>query len=147
MITFNQISIAINEKIKKAVKNVFEYDVPLVAEDISEPIIRPSIKVLFENSNSAKFNEQCKERNISYSVYFFAQNRQKPKPENIAIREAIETEFINDLQVTDTFFVPIENLEFETSDDVLIVSFDLYTIELIPDTDTSEIMEEINFKI
>lgn len=147
MITFDQINIAINEKIKNAIKDVFEYDVPLVAEDISEPIIRPSIKVIFENSNSAKFNEHCKERNISYGVYFFAKNRQTPKPENIAIREAIENEFINDIQVTDTFFIPVENLEFETSDGVLIVSFDLYTIEILPDTDTSEIMEEINFKI
>lgn len=147
MITFNQINLAINEKIKKAIKNVFEYEVPLVAEDISEPIMRPSIKVIFENSNSAKFNEQCKERNISYSVYFFAKNKQKPKPENIAIREAIENEFINDIQVTDTFFIPVENLEFETSDGVLIVNFDLYTIELLPDTDTNELMEEINFKI
>lgn len=147
MIAFNQINIAINEKIKNAIKDVFEYDVPLVAEDISEPIIRPSIKVIFENSNSAKFNEHCKERNVSYGVYFFAKNRQAPKPENIAIREAIENEFINDIQVTDTFFIPVENLEFETSDGVLIVSFDLYTIELLPDTDTSEIMEEINFKI
>lgn len=147
MITFNQINIAINEKIKKAIKDIFEYDVPLVAEYISEPIIRPSIKVIFENSNSAKFNEQCKERNISCSVYFFAKNRQAPKPENIAIREAIENEFINDIQVTDTFFIPVENLEFETSDGVLIVNFDLYTIELLPDTDTNEIMEEINFKI
>lgn len=147
MITFNQINIAINEKVKKAIKDVFEYDVPLVAEDVSEPITRPSIKVLFENSNSAKFNEQCKERNISYNVYFFAKNRQKPKPENIAIREAIENEFIHDVQVTDTFFIPIENLGFETSDGVLIVNFDLYTIELLPDTDTNEIMEEINFKI
>ena len=147
MITFNQINIAINKKIKNAIKDVFEYDVPLVAEDISEPIIRPSIKVIFENSNSAKFNEHCKERNISYGVYFFAKNRQTPKPENIAIREAIENEFINDIQVTDTFFIPVENLEFETSDGVLIVSFDLYTIELLPDTDTSDIMEEINFKI
>ena len=147
MIAFNQINIAINEKIKNAIKDVFEYDVPLVAEDISEPIIRPSIKVIFENSNSAKFNEHCKERNVSYGVYFFAKNRQAPKPENIAIREAIENEFINDIQVTDTFFIPVENLEFETSDGVLIVSFDLYTIELLPDIDTSEIMEEINFKI
>ena len=147
MITFNQINAAVNEKIQTAIENVFDYEVPLVSEDISEPIIRPSIKVIFENSDSAKFNEQCKERNISYSVYFFAKNRHKTKPENIAIREAIENEFIKELQVDDTFYIPIDNLQFETSDGVLIVTFDLYTIELLPDTDSNELVEEINFKI
>lgn len=147
MITFNQINAAVNEKIQTAIENVFDYEVPLVAEDITEPIIRPSIKVIFENSDSTKFNEHCKERNISYSVYFFAKNRNKTKPENIAIREAIENEFINDLKVDDNFYIPIDNLQFETSDGVLIITFDLYTIELLPDNDLNEFIGELNLKI
>lgn len=147
MITYSEIQNAINKKVENALLNIFEYTVPLVAEDISEPIIRPSVKVIFENSESGRFNEQCKERTLTYNVYFFAKNRHKPKPENIAVREALENEFIDELQVTDTFFIPIETVDFEVSDGVLIMTVELYTIELLPDVDTSENMEDINLNI
>lgn len=143
MITYNQIHKALNKKIENALLNTFDYAVPLVAKDISEPIIRPSVKMILEDSNFGKFNEQCKERTLTCNVYFFAKNREKPNYENMIIREVLESAFIEELQVTETFFIPIDNIKFLVSDGVLNMSFDLYTIELLPDNDTNENMENV----
>lgn len=143
MITYNQIHKALNKKIENALLNTFDYAVPLVAKDISEPIIRPSVKMILEDSNFGKFNEKCKERTLTCNVYFFAKNREKPNYENMIIREVLESAFIEELQVTETFFIPIDNIKFLVSDGVLNMSFDLYTIELLPDNDTNENMEDV----
>lgn len=145
MITLLEINKAVNNKVKSALTGCFDYDIPLVAEDLSEPIIRPSIKVVAENMSTGKFNSMCKEQTITYRVYFFPKDGRRPKFENMKVKEAVCNEFINDLIVTPEFIIPIEELEFEVSDGVLICSFDLYTVELLPDNDTSELMEDLNF--
>lgn len=147
MITLLDINKAVNDKVKSAIEECFEYDVPILAEDLSKPIIRPSIKVIPENLQSGRFNSRNKERTLTYSVYFFPKDKNKPKFENMRVQEAIENEFINDIEVTPNFIIPINEISFEVSDGVLICSFELYTVELLPDTDTSELMEELEVKM
>ncbi|KEZ85551.1 hypothetical protein IO99_13730 [Clostridium sulfidigenes] len=147
MITLLEINKAINKKIKEALKGTEFSSVPLLAEDISEPIVRPSLKVAIENSTNGKFNSNCREKNLTCRVYFFAKDRNKYKMDNSKMQDLIETAFLEDLQVTESFYIPIEEVESEVSDTVLISSFNLYSIELLPDTDISEPMEILKINI
>lgn len=113
---------------------------------MSEPIIRPSIKVQIENSTNGKFNAHNREKSLTCRVYFFAEDRYKYKIDNTKMQDILENAFLDDLQVKESFFIPIDNVESEVADTVLICSFDLYVIELIPDNDLSEPIEDLIYK-
>ncbi|HEY5582923.1 MAG TPA: hypothetical protein VIK78_00305 [Ruminiclostridium sp.] len=147
MVTLLQINKAINNKIKSALIGTEFSLVELLAEDISEPISRPSLKVDMENSINGRFNSNCREKTLTIRVYFFAKDRYKYKIDNAKLQDILENAFLDDLEVVEGFYIPIENVSSDVSDTVLICSFDLYAIELLPDTDVNELMEELNIKL
>ena len=79
--------------------------------------------------------------------YFYAKNKDKPKIENLKMREIIENVFLEDLKISDTFYIPIDNVESDIADGVLICSIDLETLEIIPDNEEYEPMEELDIEI
>lgn len=147
MITLIQINQAVNSRIEEALTGSEFSTVEIVAEDLEEPIIRPSIKVAIEDGTNGKYNSACREKTLTCRVYFFAKDRHKFKLDNLKMRDLLENAFLDDLQVMEGFYIPIENVTSEVSDTILICSFDLYTIELLPDTDTSEPMETLNINL
>jgi hypothetical protein len=144
MVTLIEINKAINDSIKGALA-LTEYNPNelIVAEDVSEPIIRPSIKVAIENSTNGKFNANCREKNLTCRVYFFAKDRNKYKLDNVKMQELLENTFIEGLKIKEGFHIPIESVESEVTDTVLICSFDLYVVELLPEATTNPIGELI----
>lgn len=136
MISILQINRAINEMIVNSLKDTEFSEVPIIAEDVSEPIVRPSLKVQFGKDNTGKFNSCTKERTLTVRVYFFAKDRKKYKIDNLKIQDILENVFLDDVRVTDTFYMPIteEGVDFNTTDSVLQCSFDLYSLEEIVDT-------------
>lgn len=151
MVTLLEINKSINDKIKAALVGTSFSTVPIIAEDLSEPIIRPSIKVQIESSTNGLFNSQCREKNLTVRVYFFASDRNKYKIENAKMQDIIENAFLDDLEVKEGFFIPINEIESEVVDSVLECSFELYMVELLPekvsDTESDEPMEELNLDI
>ena len=152
MITLLEINKAINEKIKHALAYSEFYEVPIIASDLSEPIVRPSLKVVFDDCNTGKFNSCMKERNLTCRVYFFATNLKKYKIENIKVQDLIENEFLTPIKVGDKFYIDVDEVETTVSDTVLICSFDIGTLENIPelildDGEEYEPMENLNLNI
>lgn len=145
MITLKEVNAAIHKAVNGAADGLFRYPVPIVAEDLQEPIIRPSIKIAFENMKNGKFNGAAREKKLKCRLYFFAKNRQRPKVENMAMQEAIEAAFLEGLQLYDDMWIPIESVDSMVSDGVLICSFDVYTIEPLPGQ-PGEMMEELEFR-
>lgn len=145
MITLLEINKAINDKIKSALVGTVFSAVPLLAEDVSEPIIRPSMKVAIENSENGKFNSKCREKTLTASVYFFAKDRYKYKLDNTTMQDLLENTFLEDLEVNGAY-IPIKSIDSETTDTVLVLNLNLYLIELMPDLDTSEPMEILYLK-
>lgn len=133
MITLLEINKAINEKIKHALADSEFSSVPIIASDLSEPIVRPSIKVFLEDGNTGKFNSCMKERTLTVRVYFFATDLKKYKIENTKVQDLIENEFLTPIKVTDTFYIDVDEVEANTSDTVLICSFNIETLEDIPE--------------
>lgn len=86
MVTLKQINKAINNTLKSALANTEFVDVEIVSEDTTEAlkketdgsyinVIRPSIKVTFDTTQSGKFNSQLKERTLPVRVYFLQKIR------------------------------------------------------------------------
>ncbi len=147
MITLLEINKGINEAIEAALNETEFCNVTIRAEDLKEDIARPSIKVMMDDGTSGKFNSCCKERTLTVRVYFYAKNKDKPKIENIKMREIIENAFLEDLKVSDTFYIPIDNVESVVTDGVLICTIDLETLEIIPEREKYEPMDELNIEI
>ncbi|OOM81790.1 hypothetical protein CLPUN_09740 [Clostridium puniceum] len=155
MITLQQINKAINDTIKGALSCTNFSDVLIKSEDIQEALkksadgsinseIRPSIKVKLEQSKIEKFNSRNKERTLTVRVYFFAKDRYKYKNDNMKMQDILENAFLEDIKVTDTFYMPIleDGVDFSVTDSVLQCSFDLYSVELISE-EPGEPMEEL----
>lgn len=135
MITLFQINKAINDILTNALSNTEFKEVKLVDEDLKEPIERPSIKVKIGDSTTGRFNDSNKERTLIVRVHFFAKNKEQPKLENLKMREIIENIFtLHPLKITDDFFIDINEVQSNVSDGVLICSFDIETLELIPES-------------
>lgn len=148
MVTLIDINKAITSKIRQVIANTEYSDVPIPAQDITESIIRPSLKFFIEASSNGKFNANCREKTLTCRIYFFAKDRTKYNLDNIKIQDILETAFLDGLTVKEGFYIPVENVESEVTDGVLVCSFDLYALELLPDTDTTnEIMENLNVNI
>ena len=152
MITLLEINKAINEKIKHALADSEFSSVPIIASDLSEPIVRPSLKVFLEDGTTGKFNSCMKERTLTVRVYFFATDLKKYKIENTKVQDLIENEFLTPIKVTDTFYIDVDEVESTISDTVLICSFDIETLENIPDIILDdgveyEMMENLNLSI
>ncbi len=128
-----------------------EFSTPLSfdiwAQDFQETLQRPSLKIILENGTARKYNSLSKERILLYRIYFFAQNAQRPKIENMNMQEKLENLFLDGIFVKEDFHIPIDDLEFETTDGVLVCTFQLRTIELLPQKDTNEMMETLHISL
>ncbi|HBM74715.1 MAG TPA: hypothetical protein DD429_04075 [Clostridiaceae bacterium] len=147
MVTLIEINKAINDRIKESKLGTEFNNVPIIPEDVSEPIIRPSIKVSIGYSSNGNFNAHCREKTLTCRVYFFARDRYKYKIDNLKMQDILENAFLNDLEIKEGFFIPVDNVESEVIDTVLVCSFDLYTVEELADTDTSELMETLELNL
>lgn len=151
MVLLEEINRAIVVQVKEALQMSGLSSIPLIAEDVSEPIIRPSVKVDIDKSSYGKFNGSCSERNMTCRVYFFASDIKKYKMENQRLRGVIENAFFDDLEVKKGIFITIDEVRSETVDKVLVCSFDLQLIGLIENENqgegSTEMMDELEFKL
>ena len=152
MITLLEINKAINNKIEHALADSEFKTVPIIASDLSEPIVRPSLKVFLEDGTTGKFNSCMKERTLTVRVYFFATDLKKYKIENTKVQDLIENEFLTPLKISDTFIVDVDEVEVNTTDTVLVCNFNIETLEDIPeiiidDGVEYEMMENLNLSI
>lgn len=133
MITLLEINEAINDKVEHAFINSEFNSLKVIAGDLKEPIVRPSLKVFLDDGNTGKMNSRMKERTLTCRVYFFASDLRKYKIENTKVQDLIENEFLTPIKVTDTFYIDVDEVHSTISDTVLICSFDIKTLEDIPE--------------
>lgn len=85
MISLQAVNQAICALYQKAL-NAAGTGAELVAEDVSKPIIRPSGKVELEDGTDARLLASGRERTVTFRLYYFAKDRDRPKLENLAVR-------------------------------------------------------------
>lgn len=118
--------------------------VVFMAEDLTEPIVRPSIKVTLEDHRFGHYTGANSERSLMVRLYFFAASGTKNKFDNLAMQEIIESTFSDGLNVSGENMY-IESIDSNVSDGVLISSFELNIYEeLAEDNGSGEPMEELD---
>lgn len=115
----------------------------LSAEDLSRPILRPSVKIDLEESREAAAVEDRVEVEVTFRIYFFARDRSRPKLDNLAMRQALGLAFRGGVPVGEDV-VPIdEGLSFTVSDGVLEAALEL-RLDLEPEAPAGELMETLS---
>lgn len=118
---------------------------PLLAEDVSAPIIRPSGKVELEDGAEARLLASGRERAVTFRLYYFASDKDRPKLENLAVRQAVGEAFLDGITVEDTYLGIDEGVSFTVTDGVLVATLDLTLTEPIPEAD-GEPMETLEYR-
>ena len=94
MIDLKDLNRAVCDLYRQALKtagNAAEILPELVAEDVPSPIVRPSAKVELEPGTQARLLHSGQEKTATFRLYFFAADRYRPKMENLAVRQAVES--------------------------------------------------------
>ena len=145
MISLQAVNQAICALYQKAL-NAAGTGAELVAEDVSKPIIRPSGKVELEDGTDARLLASGRERTVTFRLYYFARDRDRPKLENLAVRDAVGAAFLDGLTVGDTYLGIDEGVSFTVTDGVLVCALDLTLTEPIPEAE-ADLMEELNLDL
>ena len=149
IITLSQIQEAIVNNITQALIGS-EFDgVVFSSTNIAEKITRPSFYLDFEDSNLKRFNYSTRERDLYVKLYYYAKNKNTSKLELLKIQELLENLFLEEIKVTDNFYFPVSEVEFDRNknDGYLTASLNLYSLEEIDFikaiSDEAEFMEEL----
>lgn len=117
----------------------------LIAEDVRDPIIRPSGKVDLDEDTAARLLASGQEKSVTFRLYYYATNANKPKLENLAVRSAIGEVFLDGLIVDDMYLGIDDGVSSTVTDGVLVATVDLNWSEPIPEED-AELMETLNYE-
>ena len=142
--TLKDLNGAVCALVKEAVKSS-GLEAELVAEDLSAPILRPSVKVELEENSDARAIRHRVEQTVTFRVYFFAADQYRPKLDNLAMRQALADAFLDGVPVGEDT-VPIdEGLSFSVADGVLTASLNLSLDQIIlpAEEENAEPMEEL----
>lgn len=118
----------------------------LSAEDLSRPILRPSVKIDLEESREAAAVEDRVEVEVTFHIYFFARDRSRPKLDNLAMRQALGLAFRGGVPVGEDVIPIDEGLSFTVSDGVLEAALEL-RLDLepeAPEESAGELMETLS---
>lgn len=130
MINLIDIKKAIIGTLKHSFKLTDDFkDIVVIGQEYSEQIIRPSIKLDIESFSGGKFNSCTIEKNIKMSLYFFAKDRNTPNIDNLYMQDFLYNIFLNDIMIKKDFYITIEEVDFNTSDGVLICNFEVNIFE------------------
>ena len=144
MISLQSLNQAVCDRYRQAVDQAGTA-APLLAEDVSGPIIRPSGKVELEDGTDARLLDSGRERTVTFRLYYFAANKDRPKMENLAVRQAVGEAFLAGITVEDTYLGIDEGISFTVTDGVLVATLDLTITEPIPEAD-GEPMETLEYR-
>lgn len=93
---------------------------PVMASDLSEPITRPSVKIMLDEVRAERATTY---QNLKYAVvhiYYFPADRQHWRAAHWAMQEALTDALMDGVQVDDLRIYPEDGISFDAADGVLI---------------------------
>lgn len=125
-------------------------DIKMSSKDIRRCIIRPSFYVDLEQNDSMQFNSICKENTLTVRIYYFPSDSNNNRIELLDVQEKLNNIFLKGLSVNEDFYIYFtedNKPEFITVDGVLQLKLELYYLQEIEDTNTYEMLEELETNI
>lgn len=143
MLTLTMLNQAVSQTIVAALSETAFHDVKVFGGDAAAE--RPYIKVLLSSASSSRYNTTCRERTLTYRVSFYARNPEQFDIENLEMQDILERTLFGGLAV-EGVHIPVQTVLSKIEETVLTCSFELIMIEVMPDVDTSEMTEELQFR-
>ena len=144
MISLQSLNKAICDRYRQALERA-GVDAPLLAEDVSAPIVRPSGKVELEDGADTRLLSSGRERTVTFRLYYFAADKDRPKLENLAVRQALGEAFLDGITVEEMYLGIDEGLSFTVTDGVLVATLELTLTESVPEAE-AEPMETLEYR-
>lgn len=143
MITFKEIHTAIVDKLKSKFSSIKVKDIDPTA------ITRPSFSVDFNGIKTSDFMNEALEKNLTVRIYYFATTAYKNKLENLNIQDDLIELFMED-NITTTesgAIIQVDEVDFDTVDGVLEMSFKIMVSENYDRTDEHEYMNNLEINL
>lgn len=136
----------INRAIVRRLRSMFSghgfEGIKVYPSDLSEPIERPSVKLVIEDVKTLDESISGISQTLSLNIYFFARNAHRPKSENLAALEVLQTALRGRIRDEDGVVYRLDNLEISITDGVVVCSLDLWYMEINTEPPISDIIEE-----
>lgn len=139
---------ALNKAVCDMYKAALSAAVPkakLLSEDVRKPAAPPFGKVELEDGSDALLLASGRERTATFRLYYFAKDKDRPKLENLTVREAVGAAFAGGVAVGDLLLFPEDGVSFTVADGVLVATLDLVLDEAVPEDESAELMETLEY--
>lgn len=144
MLTLKEIATAINDKLKEVLPEIKRQ-----SKDISKGYSRPGLYVDFDSVSTSDYIGKKRERAIQVIIYFFPTDQYNYKLEVLEVQEKLEEAFSGHLKIKEGFIVYPFEVNSVKVDGVLQFSFEIYTLEMKPNTedDNADYMKILNVNL
>lgn len=120
---------------------------PVVADDLEEPIVRPSIKIQIDDDTANRDTTHMDLRSFVCRIYYFPPDRYNYRNEHFAMKDCLR-EFLQDTLWVDKFNIDtVDGISFSKTDGVLIAELNYEWYEEIPIIQTGEDIETLEMNI
>nr|DAL77553.1 MAG TPA: hypothetical protein [Caudoviricetes sp.] len=116
---------------------------PVMASDLSEPIVRPSVKIMLDEVRTDRATTHQNIRHVTLRIYYFPPDRQHWRAMHWAVQEALTDGLLDGICVGKYHVYPDEGITFDTTDGVLIATQAYSWYEDRDTHDTGDPMESL----
>lgn len=120
---------------------------PVVADDLEEPIIRPSIKIQIDDDTANRDATHLDLRSFVCRIYYFPPDRYNYRNEHFGMKDCL-SEFLKDTLWVGNFNIDtVDGISFSKTNGVLIAELNYEWYEEIPIIQTGEDIETLEMNI
>lgn len=146
MIGISDIYIALREAVERACADA-GIQAPVIASDLSEPIVRPSIKIELAEDTASRDTTHMDARALTARIYYSAPDAKRWREANYAMQDALRPALHDSLMVGAFEIYSEDGIDFDQTDGVLIGTIQYEWLEERPSHDDGELMEELSVAI
>lgn len=130
-----------------AATTAYNINAPVVADDLEEKLIRPSIKIQIDDDSASRDSTNLDFRSFTCRIYYFPPDRYSYRNEHFMMKDALR-EFLQDTLWIGNFDIDaVDGISFSKADGVLIAEISYEWYEERPIVEAGEDIESLNMNI
>ncbi len=146
MIGITDIYVALRETVEQACADA-DITAPVIAGDLTEPIVRPSIKIELSNDQANRDTTHMDARALTARIYYFAPDSHKWRNAHYAMQDALRGALHDSLMVGTFEIYSEDGIDFDQTDGVLIGTIQYDWLEEHPSHDDNDPMGDLSVTI
>ena len=120
---------------------------PVMASDLSEPIVRPSVKIMLDEVRTDRATTHQNIRHVTLHIYYFPPDRQHWRAMHWAMQEALTGGLLDGICVDKFHVYPDEGISFDTTDGILVATQSYSWYEDRDTHDTGDMMDALHVSL